>query len=538
MVEKGLFYIYLASGVHKIQGLQDSTQTMNKDSSEIDYRPFRSQYPAPPDPSCEAELSEGATQPPTDRPPPDPPDLTNETNASSGDPWRSRHQPDGSADNEEDDENPFASFFADDSDVNESPGQMVGVHGVPEYESESVWMILTRQLSTHPLRPSNQLLTIGMEDIMHQRLVLYGFKVNNISIAIKADLNDGHPISEAILFLHAEKYTNSQTLSLLPHNIQRHKEEGVGIYFRGDFFESCRECTHSGPRPVVASKNTTPFGMLLSPRIDEAISDLEHVWKRYYGKSDLIWHRRWNEEKPSGISEVNITAPLLLAVLHRSSFISIRYDHYTTLQHLDAIPCHECAPHSKYVLCAMACLTKLHQDICNTLERVKRKTRDVFERTMNDMYTDTSKYLVYHCDEKDELPYKYIELPHFVIIKLHRGGKTVSLAMFYQQVPPYYFGFPVSLQKQGVTSTIEYQELISSSREYEEISRYFVIIIEKVNQKLEKERETFFMHHSDLRGNDHLLQIYPYRFRIDQNNIIMPDCSCRHLAITIHEKVA
>lgn len=508
---------------------------MNEDSSERFIYRFFGQYPEPPDPSCEAELS-GATQPPTDRPPPDPPDLINETNVSLVDPSRSRHQPDGSDTEENDDENPFASFFADDSDIDESSaGQMVGVQGAPECELESVWMILTRQLSTHPLRPSNRLLTIGMEDIMHQRLVLYGFKVNNIKIAIKADLNDGHPISEAILFLHAEKYiTNSRMPSLLPHNIQRHKEEGIGIYYRGDFFESHRECVRSRPRPVVASKNTIPFRMLLPSHIDEAISDLEHVWKRYYGKSDLIWHRRWSEEKNSGISEVNITAPLLLAVLHRSSFISIRYDHYTTLQHHSVTPCcDQCAPHREYVLRAMACLTKLHHDICFTLERVKRKTRDVFERTMNDMYTDTSKYLVYHCDEEDELTYKYIELPHFVVIELHRGSKTISLAMFYQQVPPYYFGIPVSLQKQDVTTPNEYQELITSSGEYKEISRYFTVIIEKVNQKLEKERETFFTYHPDLRGNDHLLQIYPYRF--DHNNV--PDCLCRYLAITIHNEV-
>ena len=148
------------------------------------------------------------------------------------------------------------------------------------------------------------------------------------------------------------------------------------------------------------------------------------------------------------------------------------------------------------------------------------------------MSEDTSKYLVYHCDENDELPYKYIELPHFVVIKLHRGDETISLAMFFQQVPPYYFGIPVSLKQDiNVVTPNEYQKLISSSGEYEEISRYFAVIIEKVNEKLAEERDTFFTYRPDLRGTDQLLQIYPYRF--DRNN--MPDCSCRYLEITIHE---
>ena len=152
---------------------------------------------------------------------------------------------------------------------------------------------------------------------------------------------------------------------------------------------------------------------------------------------------------------------------------------------------------------------------------------------MEEMYEDMSKYLVYYCDENDELPYKYIELPHFVVIKLHRGDKTISLAMLFQQVPPYYFGIPVSLQEQDVGTPKEYQKLISLSGEYKEISRCFPEIIEKVNEKLAKERDTFFTdpYRSDLRENDQLLQIYPYCF--DRNN--KPDCSCRYLEITIHE---
>ena len=252
----------------------------------------------------------------------------------------------------------------------------------------------------------------------------------------------------------------------------------------------------------------------------------------YYGKRDIIWHRRCKEGRCSKISKVNVTAPLLLAVIYRSSFVSIRYDHYITLPHLNAITCPECTSHSIYVLRTMACLTQIHQDICNALERVKRKNCAEFERSMEDVCADLSKYLVYHCDEEDKLPYKYIELPHFVVIELHHGDKTTSLAMFYQQVPPYYFGIPVSLQKQNVTTPIEYQELISSSGEYKEISRYFTVIIEKINEKLSRELETFFTYRSDLRGNDRLLQVYPYRF--DQKN--MPDNSCRYLAITIYDR--
>ena len=487
---------------------------MNKNPLESDYKPFPSPYPEPPVLPCEAELSEGATQPPTDRPPPadPPPDLIN---VSPADPLRSDNE-------EDDDEDPFAPFCADESDVDESPGK------VASHECESVWMTVTRQAS---LCPGSKQLTIGIEEFSHQRLVLYGLKFNKIGISIKADLNDGHPISKAILFVHAEKYINSHQLRPHRSNIQRHKAEGLGIYYRGDFIISRRECSRSEqlqPRPVVASKNTTPFSRLLPPSVDAAVSDMESAWKSYYGKSDIIWHHR---SKDSVVSEVNVTAPLLLAILHRSSFVSIRYDHYTTLQHLNAIPCHECAPNNEYVLRTMACLTQLHLDICDTLERVKIKDHNVFERSMDEMYTDMSKYLVYHCDEKDELPCKYIELPHFVVIKLHHGDKMIPLAMLYQQVPPYYFGIPVSLRKQDISTPIEYQELIQSSGEYEEISRYFTVIIEKIYEKLSSELETFFTYRSDLRGNDYLLQVYPYRF--DQNNI--PDCSCRYLAITIYD---
>jgi hypothetical protein len=477
---------------------------MNKDSSESDYKPFPSPYPEPPNPPWEAELSEGATQPPgTDRPPPadPPPELINETDVSTSvDPLRNRN-------NKEDDELPFASVCTDDSDVDESPGK------VANYECKSVWMIMTteskRQASLCPL---NQL-TVGIEDFLYQRLVLYEL---NFRISInKADLNDGHPISKTILLAHAKKYIKPQQ-----------REKRVGKYYRGDFITGFGQL-----RPVTASKNTTPFSRLFPPDIDAAICYMESAWKSYYGKRNIIWHCR----QGSVVSEVNVTAPLLFAILYRSSFISIRYDHYTTLNHLKTTPCRECAPYTEYVLRTMACLTQLHLDICETLLKVNNnKHDDIFKRSVDDMYNDTSKYLVYHCDENDELPYKYIELPHFVVIKLHHGDETIHLAMFFQQVPPYYFGIPVSLQKQNVMTPSEYQELISSSGEYKEISRYFAVIIDKVNEKLASERDTFFTYRPDLRGNDQLLQIYPYRF--DQNN--MPDCSCRYLEITIHETVS
>lgn len=487
---------------------------MNRDSSKSDYKPFQSPYPDPPDLRCsEAELSEGATQPPTDRPPPadPPPDLINETNVfASADPLRK-------SDNEEedDDADPLASFFANDLDFYqyESPGK------VANHEYESVWKTVTHQAS------SSCPFTIGIEEFLHQKLVLYGLTFNKRGISIKADLNDGHPISKCVLVAHAEIYVES-----------RDKEKVIGTYYRGDFIISRRECNSSGqPRPVEAVKNTTPFKRLFPSHVDEAISDMESAWKLYFGKSrNIIWHRRHKES--SVVSEVNVTAPVLLAILHRSCFISIRYNHYATLNNLvdHTIPCCECAPYNKYVLRTMACLTQIHQNICDTLERVKKKSHNVFEWSMNEMYTDTSKYLVYYYDEKNEFRYKYIELPHFVIIKLHRGDRTIPLAMFYQQVPPYYFGIPVSLQNQKVTTPVAYSELISSSGEYSDISRYFPVIIEKVNEKLAKERDIFFTYRSDLRGNDQLLQIYPYRF--NQNK--MPDCSCRYIEITIHEKVA
>ena len=478
------------------------------DRPESDYRPFSSSYPEPHDSPWEAELSDGATQPPeTDRPPPDTdPDLTSETNATaSADPARREPRCDSDYyDNEEDD--PFISHIsigADDSDHEATS------------ECESVWMTVTHSAQ------SNQLM-IGEEEFFHQRLVLHKLQVHKFSISTKS-LNDGHPISKAALLCHAEQYINIQTL---PDN---HNEEGRKFYYRGDFIASRQECRKFGT--VVAYKNTTPFRRLLPPHVDAAISDLESAWKHYYGDHDIIWHRRWNEGKLSGVSEVNVTVPLLLAVLYRSSFVSIRYDHYTTLLHIKALPCCECVPHSIYVLRTMACLTRLHQDICDTLVRVRKRNHHVFERTMNDMYESTSKYLVYHCDDQRQLSYKHIELPHFIVIKLYRGDEVVTLAMLYQQVPPYYFGIPVSLHDGEVTTPDEYQDLILSSGEHDEISKYFIVIIEKVNQKLAEERETFFAkHRPDLRNNDRLLQIYPYRF--NENN--EPDCSCRHLAITIH----
>ena len=484
---------------------------MNKDSSESDYKPFPSPYPEPPDLRWEAELSEGATQPPeTDRPPPadPPPDSINEANVSaSADPLPQNIGSNDSDDDEEDVEFPFAFDCVDVSDV-------TGKVASYECETQSVWKkSVARQVSLC----LSKKLTIGMQQFFHQTLVLNGLKFDTFFISVNKDaLNDGHPISKSILLAHAEKYIKSP----------EKREEN---YYRGDFIVLRQKCTDSGL--VTASKNTTPFSRLLPPHIDAAICYMESAWKSYYGKRDIIWHCR--QEGSRDVSEVNVTAPLLLAILYRSSFISIRYDHHTMLINTTWSPCRECGPHNEYVLRAMACLTQLHLDICNTLLRVERKDVDVFIRNMKEMYEDTSKYLVYHCDENDELPYKYIELPHFVVIKLHRGDETISLAMFFQQVPPYYFGIPVSLRKQDVKTSMEYQELISSSGEYEEIRRYFVVIIEKVNEKLANERDIFFTHpyRPDLRENDQLLQIYPYRF--DRNN--MPDCSCRYLEITIHE---
>ena len=384
---------------------------------------------------------------------------------------------------------------------------------------------------THPTHPPSALLnqlTIRLEEFQHQQFVLSGLKVHKSHTSLKG-LNNGHPISKTALLCHAEQYINVRALPPC------HKEEGSGLYYRGDFLVSGKGCTSRQPNPVVASKNTTPFNILLPQPIDSAISDFENAWKSCYGKKNIIWprHRQSNGEKVSGFSEVNVTAPLLLAIHYRSSFVSIRFDHFTTLKHLD-ISCHKCDPYSNCVLRTMACLTKIHEDTCDTLNRLKRKNDDEFEMCMRGMRESTSKYLVYFCDDKKQLPHIYIELPHFVVIKLHRGDKVITLAMLYQQVPPYYFGIPVSLCDQNVTTPGEYQELISSSREYQEINEHFPAIIEKVNQKLAEEREIFFtQHRPDLQGNERLVQIHTTRF--DSNN--KPDCKCRHLAITIEEVI-
>ena len=137
----------------------------------------------------------------------------------------------------------------------------------------------------------------------------------------------------------------------------RYEEKREGIYYRGDFIVLRRKCTDSGL--VTAFKNTTPFSILLPHRIDAAICFMESACKSYYGKKDIFWHHRHRQKGSHDVSKLNVTAPLFLAILYRSSLISIRYDHYTTLYHLinrTWSPCCKCGPHNEYILRAMACL--------------------------------------------------------------------------------------------------------------------------------------------------------------------------------------
>ena len=171
---------------------------MNEDSSKKSFAlPFSSPHP---DLQWEAEASEGAIQPPeTERPPPradhPPPDSAiNKANVSaSADPLPQNIGSNGSDNDDEDDKFPLASLCVDDSD-NESPGK------VASRKPETV--LVAHQASPCPL---NQL-TIEIDEFSHQRLILYGFKVDKFGISIKADLSDGHPISKTILLAHAKKY--------------------------------------------------------------------------------------------------------------------------------------------------------------------------------------------------------------------------------------------------------------------------------------------------------------------------------------------
>lgn len=368
------------------------------------------------------------------------------------------------------------------------------------------------------------------EHITHQQLVLYGIRVHDLNISIKnIPLNDGHPIPQTILYAH-DKWSKGA-----PSTCSKCVADD-GLYYRGDFTVARKEC-RSGL--VDATKNTIPFRSFLPPNTDSSTSDLERALGECYGEKDIIWCRQFHENQCIIIPIANITAPLLLAVLFRSAFVSIRFDHFITLSHIqDPSQCPDCSPYGVYVLRTMRCLLEIHRNICFTLPKMKaKKSLAVFKETMADMYKDTSEYLVYHCDVNRELSYEHIELPHFIVIKMYHRSEITTLAMLYMQVPPYYFGIPVSLQDVKTYSLDDYKELMSMSREHHLISKYFPVIIEKVNEKLMSERETFFIHHPDLRSNNRLLMIYPYRFETNQGSKSpKPDCSCRHLLITIYDQ--
>ena len=294
-----------------------------------------------------------------------------------------------------------------------------------------------------------------------------------ISIQMEGeDLTDGHPIAECILKKFRCNFES----------------------YRGDI-ASCRK----NPRKVfTAELCTTRKKVLLPYWMDSIIGELEKEFAKQFQQTchSIIWR-----------SQCDATIPILVAITYRSAYgVSISLEHFVNSG------CHHCHPYSHRVQRTLIKLKKAHDTTC-----LKLKSRES-ERSWEEIVATCNElniiYEVYHTEKSQSW---LIEYPHFVEIDLH-PHRLGMIACLYMQIPPFYFAVPLFESEESQDESSHH--LLKS---------HFKQIVCEINKQLLVEQERFFEQKPEVRNEEKLGLIYPYRFD--------SKAECRHLHITIDTRV-
>ena len=287
------------------------------------------------------------------------------------------------------------------------------------------------------------------------------------------DLVNGHPIGKCILNAFSKG----------------------AVYYRGDFLKK---------KVINSSQNTTSHRKLFSQEIDASISSWEKAFSQQFGEKRIVFKR------------YDITAHLLLVIMYRSAYQgSVYIPHF--------MPCHseckDCIRCSLRVTNVMGRLDKNHYETCNTARYIssskcdEKSTMDRMSKLVAHHEAEQIRLLYHHCEELARSN-PYIEFPHVVEVGVqYRSKKYVKpLHIIYMQIPPYFYAVPAD----------------SSENTFRELEPHFPRVIQEIHKELDIERERFFDQKPDLRDEENLMMIYPYRFDPDGQ-----PSDCRFLRVLI-----
>ena len=280
------------------------------------------------------------------------------------------------------------------------------------------------------------------------------------------NVTDGHPIARCVL----DKFKSN------------------GRFYRGD----TRRHRKKTNMLVTAGQCTTQTKRLFPYWMDSSTERLEKSFAEQFQTRNFIM-------EPGGC---DVTLPILAVMMYRSAFgVSISLKHFVTSG------CLHCYPYSLRVQWTLIELKKTHDIIVLRLKSRNRKClmEEIIAKCIN-------LNIIYEVRDATEVENWLIEYPHFVEILFRPTlGKMVCL---YMQIPPFCFAMPL-FESDGSQNDKAHRLLES----------HFTQIVCEINRKLLDEREKFFEHKPEVRKEENLGMIYPYRFD--------SEADCRHLHITI-----